>query len=315
MRSAKCTIVEKNGIYKFNYRGESVLAPNGKPAEVDDKRLAEAIKRHIDTHGPEMTGASDILAWHYTYQCNFKPMGQARVVEMLKECFLRKSKDITFVLGAKIKKIADIFGTEKKTVPEVEKWLEGLSTRQLTAACCIGNAYHSINLARLIAAGMADGWCKISKESFADMVSSVFQFEPGEILSDIELFELYYQLPDVDVNAGLANSVPWKDSAGKYRCAGDACPPGLCESGKCPLDICTKAIYRMQAGDYRGAIPLFEKGLSLASDYANGWTNLAACYGNLGNHRKALECAKKALAADPDYAPAKQIVAVASRNI
>jgi len=99
------------------------------------------------------------------------------------------------------------------------------------------------------------------------------------------------------------------------ECRDEVCPPGLCGSGKCPLDLCTKGLYMAQMGDSKSAIEYFEKGLSLAPDYANGWTNLAAIYGNMGNHHKALECAKKALEADPDYAPAKQIVAVASRNV
>lgn len=316
----KCGMFFKDGVYTFTYNGHICRTPKGTPAETENEILATRIFEHIKVYGDEMTGVSNILSWHYTYQCNFRPLGQRAVVEILKDCFLGDKRDITYLIADKISYLGKIFGEKTERQALIEKWLEGCSVRQLTAACCIGNGYRSLNVAyifQMISFSEDIGSDEKVKDSLINVLSQVMSILPTDIESDIELFKFYYGLDDPDAPSVQDDDEqkPWKDASGRYRCAGDDCPVGLCGSGKCPLDLYTIAIQNLKNGDFAGAIKWIDKALKIAPDFAEGWANRGVAYGNMGNHQEAYTSAMKALEINPDYQFAKDIVASATKNL
>ncbi len=62
--------------------------------------------------------------------------------------------------------------------------------------------------------------------------------------------------------------------------------------------IMDEAVKKHQAGDYAGAIELYQKALAANANNAHGWTNLAGAYQAMGNYMKAREAYSKALDLD-----------------
>ena len=89
--------------------------------------------------------AESIIPWHFTMIDNFIKMEHEQVEQMLNECFMEKH-DWTFDVDE------EVFGDSEERVEAIRTWLSKCTHMQMTAACCIGNAYHSINIAYVLAA-------------------------------------------------------------------------------------------------------------------------------------------------------------------
>lgn len=111
------------------------------------------------------------------------------------------------------------------------------------------------------------------------------------------------------------SETPWKTADGTYKCQSDICPPDMCGSGRCPLDLQTSSFMLMDAGKYESARDLLARAITIAPDCAQLWCNLGACFGNLGEHVKARDAFRTALRYRPDYPDAKKWLAVAEKNI
>lgn len=61
----------------------------------------------------------------------------------------------------------------------------------------------------------------------------------------------------------------------------------------------------MEAEEWETAIPLLRKAIEINDSNPQPFGNLGICYANIGDRRRALHYLDKALAIDPNYAPAK----------
>lgn len=80
----------------------------------------------------------------------------------------------------------------------------------MTAACCIGNAYESLNLALALALVLEkyDGDERQEKLSeVAQLITDTYQFGPfDDILNDFKTFELYYGI-HLDENGNILDDI------------------------------------------------------------------------------------------------------------
>lgn len=83
----------------------------------------------------------------------------------------------------------------------------------------------------------------------------------------------------------------WLAENGTVRCLDDRCPQE-CDMG-CPIYLQTMAVPYLQAGHFKQAAVFLQKAVEIEPTFAEAWNNLAACYGQLGNHQLAYDCYKK----------------------
>ena len=83
----------------------------------------------------------------------------------------------------------------------------------------------------------------------------------------------------------------WLAENGIIRCLDEACPQE-CDMG-CPIYLQTLAISLIQQGQIENGIVYLEQAVKIEPTFAEAWNNLAACYGQLGNHQRAFECYSK----------------------
>lgn len=189
-----CLYVEAR--YKFDKEGEVVRTPGGNELTTEYRELADRLFDDLVAYGPDHMGSDSILPWHYTMIDNFAPRGKEAVIDILEDCFLSKP-DWTFKPQNEVWR--DIFGTEDSRKNEIRVWLSKCTTMQLTAACCIGNAYRSLNMAFAMAA-ILGGDSSNDRESamiqFSSIVAKATEVlgfgSAYEVMQDFKTFELYY---------------------------------------------------------------------------------------------------------------------------
>ena len=177
------------------YDGDTILTtPAGNNVTTLYKPLADRILKDLNRYGMSFHSADSILAWHFTAIDNFAPMGHARVEQILASSFLR-TVDWTCKEqhGAEWKKA---FGKWSNRQEQIQEWLSKATIMQMTAACCIGNAYHSINLALTLAIIMekyAGDERHAAFEALAELIEDNSFYGPkSDMMNDFKTFELYY---------------------------------------------------------------------------------------------------------------------------
>ena len=80
----------------------------------------------------------------------------------------------------------------------------------------------------------------------------------------------------------------WLAESGTVRCLDEQCPQE-CDMG-CPIYLQTLALSFLQNGKLEVAASYLEKAVAIEPTFAEAWNNLAACYGQKGNHQRAFDC-------------------------
>ena len=80
----------------------------------------------------------------------------------------------------------------------------------------------------------------------------------------------------------------WLAEDGIVRCLDEACPQE-CDMG-CPIYLQTLALECFQKEDFAEAASYLEKAVAIEPTFAEAWNNLAACYGQTGQHQRAFDC-------------------------
>lgn len=183
----------KGRYYFFDAMDEEdmlVETPSGKIMQTSYYQLAERILEDLATYGDEYMTAESIIPWHCTMIDNFVSMEHEQIEEMLDECFLQAC-DWTYAVGRD-----DIFGDKEERIPTIRKWLSKCTHMQMTAVCCIGNAYHSINIAFVLAALMENYSGKALRKQFkalAEIVEENALYDDlDSIMKVFDTFNLYY---------------------------------------------------------------------------------------------------------------------------
>ena len=193
--------VVENGKY-FIYEGEQLLrTPGGKKVYVSDKALAERFILDLTRYGKDYHSASSILAWHYTWLDNFSPMPHVDLENLMADSFLKKT-DWTCAEDWS-EEWRHVFGTWPERMKAIKVWLSNASRMQITAACCIGNAYESLNVSYAVAR-IVEAYEGPEKEEelkkIARMIADTYSYGPfNQIYEDFKTFDLYY-IPHLQVN-------------------------------------------------------------------------------------------------------------------
>lgn len=80
----------------------------------------------------------------------------------------------------------------------------------------------------------------------------------------------------------------WLTEDGTVRCLDEACPQE-CDMG-CPIYLQTLALECYQKNHFPEAASYLEKAVTIEPRFAEAWNNLAACYGQMGQHQRAFDC-------------------------
>ena len=205
---AKYSYQQNGDVFTF-YEGSKVLkTPGGNDVTTHYKLLADRILADLNRLGMSFRSIDSILAWHFTTIDNFAPMGHKRVERELIRSFLM-TPDWTCRErhGSEWLKA---FGKWDTRALSIKEWFSKASIMQLTAACCIGNAYEGVNIA-FAAAVIMEKFTgeerKTALEDLAELISDNTYYGPKEdIVKDFETFELYYGI-DLDRNGPILEDI------------------------------------------------------------------------------------------------------------
>lgn len=190
----------KDGNYFFREaydHGEWAKTPNNNLLSTQYEVLADRILSDLGSFGCDYRGSESSIPWQYTLIDSFFAPSHEEVERMLDKSFLQK-EDWTLDSGLeKYGEIRDLFGIRVGKRDQIRKWLAKCTKMQMTAACCIGNAYHSLNVAYQLAAfieqhqsdDLSDQMSKLA-DTVAMMVGEV----PFDVMQTFRLFELYYRI-------------------------------------------------------------------------------------------------------------------------
>lgn len=174
---------------------ELLLTPKGKKVYTAYEKLADRILSDLGEFGYDYHSSESILSWHFTMIDNFAQMEHERVESVLEQSFLRQSEWTFSDFFADDQWIA-IFGERNSRVKAIRNWLSKCTHMQMTAACCIGNAYYSINLAYVFASMLEQYSGALLDQKFtnlAELIDKNTIYGPVEaLLRDFDTFKLYY---------------------------------------------------------------------------------------------------------------------------
>lgn len=194
-------MVSREKEYYFTYTGgnklDYVKTPSGLRVHTPYRELAERILKDLEKYGYNYRSADTILSWQFTFLENFSSMSHEQLEQVLDQCFLQKP-DWTFAVNQNNKDWITSFGREPERKAMIRKWLSKCTNMQMTAACCIGNAYHSLNIA-FVLAEMMEKWEFIDESvdfnNLTNLIANNSTYGPSSVLvSDFRTFELYYGL-------------------------------------------------------------------------------------------------------------------------
>ncbi len=187
------TIVQKDGCYFFIDEDEEyATTPRGAVLKTSYFELAERILEDLDTYGPDDFSADSILPWHYTMVENFSKMEHKQVEDVLADSFINRY-DWTYTTDVEGTEWEEIWGVRGVREGEIMEWLSKITHMQMTAACCISNAYHTINLAYMLATIMETYDSDEREAKFNDLADFIGEnSEYYASIDDFKTFELYY---------------------------------------------------------------------------------------------------------------------------
>ncbi len=196
-----------------------VSSPGGNLLGTSYLSLAERIFADIQKYGIQCMSPESILPWHYTMIDNFSRMDHSEVESMLDQCFLQ-CQDWTFDDNQDDDDWTVVFGEEDERKATIREWLSNCTHMQMTAACCIGNAYHSINIAFVLARLMEnfDG-NKLNQrfKSLAGLIANNSIYGPAEdIIGVFKTFELYYGIHLEEEGSIIHEKIEDKDEVDAY---------------------------------------------------------------------------------------------------
>lgn len=83
----------------------------------------------------------------------------------------------------------------------------------------------------------------------------------------------------------------WMDENGIVKCPGDSCSHNC--NMECPIYLQTLAIPQLSNNRFEEAAKLLKKAVEIEPAFADAWNNLAACYGQMGDHKSAYAAYQK----------------------
>lgn len=83
----------------------------------------------------------------------------------------------------------------------------------------------------------------------------------------------------------------WMAANGTVRCLDKQCPTSC--SMSCPIYVQTIALEKLMMNRFSEAADLLKKAVTIEPTFADAWNNLAASYGQMGDHQHAYESYEK----------------------
>lgn len=190
-----------------------LTTPAGNPVGTMYEALAQRMLTDLEKYGKNTRSGASVLPWHYTMLDSFAPMRHEQVEQILARSFLSRVDWTCRVnLGAEWK---NTFGKWNDRKEYIEQWLSEASFMQMTAACCIGNAYGSLNLAMALALALEKNTGKERDDrltAIAMLVADTYQFGSFEDIYDsFKTFELYYGIHLEEDGPILVEIIPDSD--------------------------------------------------------------------------------------------------------
>lgn len=191
---AKYSCNLENDRYVIFKEDKYLTTPSGKKVTTLYKPLADRILHDLDLFGENYHSVESILSWHYTLIENFASQDRYIVSQYLYDSFLLQP-DWT-CSGGRTSEWYKQFGEWLDRQPFIAQWLDRMTHMQLTAACCVGKAYESLNVAFSLAVIM-ERFSGAEREDKFRSVASLLAMSnlygtQEQILDVFKTFELYY---------------------------------------------------------------------------------------------------------------------------
>ncbi len=172
---------------------EFLRTPSSKVVTTGYLPLAHRILADLDTYGPDVRSSESIIPWHFTMVENFSVMKHEDLEKLLYDSFLARD-DWTYKFNQSDSDWVRIFGSQEIRIKTIQEWLKKCTHMQMTAACCIGNAYRSLNLSYVMAAIM-ENYDRSEQTTVMQTIAkkvSPLLYSVDEIVKDFDTFQLYY---------------------------------------------------------------------------------------------------------------------------
>ena len=187
------SIVKDNDYYCFiDEKKQYATTPRGSILQTDCIELAKRILEDLVDFGLDDYSPDNILPWHYTLLEKFSKMDHRKVEEILIDSFVNQY-DWTYNVDISETSLKNIWGKRGIRELEIMAWLSKITHMQMTAACCIGNAYHSINISYMLATIMEKYKGDEREKVFNDLADFVGKHSKYFVnVDDFKNFEFYY---------------------------------------------------------------------------------------------------------------------------
>lgn len=190
------SISENNGSFTLCLGSNAVETPTGNALTTNSKAIAERLLSDLNTKGYVFNTLDSSLAWQFTYLDNFSKMHGDELRKLMDDCFLTPP-DWTNRVSEETDEHVTYFGTWNYRKPMIQKWIAGCSRIQITALCCMGNAYHTLNipyvLAHILEQSEPEDYDIRLRHFSAFLEKANYWGETAkEFLEDFELFKLFY---------------------------------------------------------------------------------------------------------------------------
>ncbi len=187
----------ENGLYVIynTESGERIKTPEGgNVITTPYEPLAKRIVRDLGRYGMDYHSTESVLAWHFSLLDRIEQMGHEGFQKAMENSFLRR-EDWTCRANY-FPGWHHFFGDWDERIEYIRQWLTEATLMQMTAACCIGNAYESINVAFTLAL-VLEKYKDEARDRKLKELAAILSLEgslgqaPG-IYNDCKTFELYY---------------------------------------------------------------------------------------------------------------------------
>ncbi|OPL07604.1 MAG: hypothetical protein AVO33_04725 [delta proteobacterium ML8_F1] len=182
----------------FFYEGNlPLLTPGGQQVTTYYQSLAERIIRDLERFGYDFRPVESILEWHFTMIDSFSKMTNERVESILHDSYL-VIPDWTTTMNHTDEEWFNVFDSWDNRKESIMEWLGKCTRMQKTAVSFIGNAYHSLNIAYVLAVSLEEKSSDKRMEFFEKLAKMVAEHSSygtaHEVLDVFKTYEIYYSL-------------------------------------------------------------------------------------------------------------------------
>ena len=202
---------KKDGKFYVIYDDNTIITtPDGNNVRTSYKPLAERIVQDLDRYGMNFQSPESILSYHFTMLDYFSLFSHESAEQILTDSFLT---DVDWTCrNSYAAGWTRTFGKWSDREYFIKQWLSKVTLMQMTAACCIGNTFDSLNMAFTLALIFEKYNGAEREDKLAEIAHLVADYDSirsfESIYNCFKTFELYYGIHLEEEGTVLDDIVP-----------------------------------------------------------------------------------------------------------